>query len=105
MSKKGNIFSLFRGVPLGRWEEGGFPTAAQGGGGEGRGGEGRGGWISSVGGVPTGKNGSFFDAGVPVGVGGFPVTFQRRVRVGSDGQKGEATVGTKKKVESYSSPV
>ena len=38
-------------------------------------------------------------------VGGFPVTFQRRVRVGSDGQKGEATVGTKKKVESYSSPV
>ena len=38
-------------------------------------------------------------------VGGFPVTFQRRVRVGSDGQKGEATVGTKKKVESDSSPV
>ena len=38
MSKKGNIFSLFRGVPLGRWEEGGFPTAAQGGGGEGKGG-------------------------------------------------------------------
>ena len=60
-------------------------------------GRGEGGWISSVGGVPTGKNGSFFSTGVPARSGGWGVPagggwvsshFLPRVGVGSDGQKG-----------------
>ena len=78
-------------------------------------GRGEGGWISSVGGVPTGKNGSFFSTGVPARGGGWGVPagswrggfhqgwvsagvpagggwvsshFPPRVGVGSDGQKG-----------------
>ena len=76
--------------------------------GEGRGGEGKGGGVgfSSVGGVPTGKNGSFFSTGVPARSGGWGVPtgggwvsshFPPWVGVGSDGQKGSNT--GEKKVE------
>ena len=67
--------------------------------GEGRGGEGKGGGVgfSSVGGVPTGKNGSFFDAGVPTGGGWVSSHFSAQGEGGFRRTKRGSNSGNKKK--------